>query len=431
MTDIPKFSENNMVWNKPKANPSEAISAEIIIAGDWAPIRKFNRPAAETPALLYGDTLGFLQSSDFRIINLECPLSNRGNPIKKSGTVFKGENIHTGALKTVPFDMVTLANNHVFDYGLDAFSETLTNLNTAGILHAGAGLTRNEAEKPVICTVNNLKLAVFNFCEGEDMLTAGCMNNGCNGVNSAAGGSALLPPGDYGVHGWKSDAVAESIRKIKPQVSCVIAIVHCGPEYIPLPPPYVVHTLRKLADAGADAVIAHHPHVPQGVEIYNGVPIFYSLGNFIFYQETDLYYRKNGYMIKLRMNDDGVKRFEIFPYRINDNGISCLSTVERRDFFSQLYKVSEPLSDAARIRDGWLGFLHYYGKKGFISEVEKILSIMKTDPEKGAAMFRNRLTAAQHYTHWVDFLTQVISGTHAPENSWAYALVNEYFDKKI
>src|SRR5690606_3107085 len=116
----------------------------------------------------------------------------------------------------------------------------------------GGGLNKEEVEAPLFLDAGGTKLAIVNFAEGE----------GCRSVN-----------GSPGAHGFDPATAGDVIRSAKRQADVVIAIYHGGREYSPVPPPYVVSRLRMAAEGGADAVIAHHPHVPQGIEIYNGVPI--------------------------------------------------------------------------------------------------------------------------------------------------------------
>ena len=247
--------------------------AEIVIASDWAPIRAFDEIIAHSPEAVYGDVLSVLRQGDLRIVNLECALSGDASPVWKSGSVFKGRPDHINGLTAVPFEVVTLGNNHVFDYGTEAFSQTLKLLSENSIRSVGAGMSVEDAHRPLIIDLNGVRIGIINFSEGEDLT------------------SAVSGPG---VFGWEVDAVVDSVRSIRPGVDIILVICHGGVEYIPFPPPYLASAFRRIADAGADLIVGHHPHVPQGVQICNGVPICYSLGNFVFYQETDLFYRKRG-----------------------------------------------------------------------------------------------------------------------------------------
>lgn len=381
----------------------------IVIAGDWAPIRKFAVLIQKNPESLYGDLLPRLKGADLSLVNLEAPLSDVGSPVCKSGAVFKGDACHVDGLAAVPFDAVTLANNHMFDFGIDAFKETLGVLNSRGIRYTGAGMDLKEAQTPLILETKGMKIAIVNFSEGEDLTTAGT---------------------GPGVMGWDIPAVTTLIRELKPRVDAIIAVAHCGLEYIPFAPSYVIQAFKAVAEAGADAVIGHHPHVPQGVFIHKGTPICCSLGNFVFYQPTRLYWRKLGYMVDLKLSDKGVAGLEIIPYHIHEKGVSALAGKEKTGFLARLEDISTPLNTDQGALDAWNGFIDDYGTRGFKNEVNMILEKLDKEPGKGAAMFRNRLTTAQHYHHWRDLLTRMVNDEMDNSPPWARDLAREWLTRE-
>ena len=389
---------------------SRKSATNICIAGDWAPIRVFKKIMETLPESVYGDLLPILKSADLSIANLESPLSDRGKPVFKSGAVFKGEQCHIKALTSVPFDIVTLANNHVFDYGIDAFKDTIDVLKRNNIQWTGAGMSIKEAGKPLVVDVNDTKIAIVNFSEGEDLTCAGK---------------------GPGVMGWDLSSVEQTIKTLRSRVDFIIVISHCGIEYIPFPPPYVARAFKKMARAGADIVIGHHPHVPQGIEFYNGIPIIYSLGNFAFYQPTNLYYRKIGYLVNLGLNKDGLVSLELVPYEIHDLGLSRLKGTNLQTFWDKFKEISKPLQDEKDLDAAWNGFLNTYGVDGFFNEISTIMEKIKTEPEKGAAMFRNRLTTLQHYHHWKDFLTNIVEGKPDSSPEWSQRIIKEWLTLKI
>jgi len=383
--------------------------AEIVIASDWAPIRAFDEIVARSPESVYGDVLPILRQGDLRIVNLECALSTDASPVWKSGSVFKGRPEHVRGLTAVPFDVATLANNHVFDYGPEAFRQTLKLLGDHPIRSVGAGMSVEEARRPLIVDLNGVRIGIINFSEGEDLT------------------SAVSGPG---VFGWDVDAVVDSVRAIRPGVNIVLVICHGGVEYIPFPPPYLAKAFRRIAKAGADLIVGHHAHVPQGVEICNGVPICYSLGNFVFYQETDLYYRKLGYLVKAGISREGLSYIEIIPYEIGSESLRLLKGDDSALFFESLKKISLPLANQEGIAEAWHGFLRYYGLKGFRDEITMILAKMDQEPAKGAAMLRNRITTMQHREHWIDAMTRITDGTIDSSPQWAYDLAVEWLTRK-
>jgi poly-gamma-glutamate synthesis protein (capsule biosynthesis protein) len=412
MTTLPFINWETGTITLPSSGENLAVpTAQVMIAGDWAPIRNFAPIVENDPVSVYGDLHGLISDSDLSIVNLEAPLSDNGQPIWKSGAVFKGEKCHVKGLTSIPFDVVTLANNHMFDFGSRAFQDTLDTLDENNIRHLGAGNNIDEAQKPLIMEVNDLRIALVNFSEGEDLKGA--------------------ETGKPGVMGWDLDLMEETIKGLKGTVDFIIAISHCGIEYIPFPPPYVTQAFQRMADAGADMVIGHHPHVPQGVCVHNGVPLCYSLGNFIFFQDTRLVHRKQGYMVKAVLTKDQPPALELIPYEIHAKGVSLLKGAARDTFFSELKEISVPLETSQGIEEAWHGFLHQYGTQGFFNEIEMLMTRMKEEPEKGAAMFRNRLTTLQHFHHWKDAMTRMVEGTIDVSPQWARDLTREWLTRTL
>ncbi|WP_320042411.1 CapA family protein [uncultured Desulfobacter sp.] len=411
MPDTPPFNFQTGSWSR-ETGPTNAMT--LIIAGDWAPIRAFAPLIESDPQTIYGDVLPVLQAADRTIVNLEAPLSDIGTKTCKSGTVFKGKACHVKGLTAVPFSAVTLGNNHMFDFGVEAFEQTAGVLDRNNIARTGAGMTQEEAEAPLIMEAKGVRLAIINISEGEDLTAA---------------------ESGPGVAGWNIAGACSRIKKLKketPQrLHAVIAVVHCGLEYIPFAPEYVTNAFRELADAGADAVIGHHPHVPQGLFFHGNTPICCSLGNFIFYQPTNFFWRKIGYMVRLHISKEGLAGLNIEPYRIHEQGVQMLAGLDRDYFFKRFRQISEPLSTPERSRQAWQGFLDYYGVAGFKNEVNMILNKLDETPGKAAAMFRNRLTTVQHFHHWKDLLTRVVEDKMGQSPAWAQDLAREWLTRHV
>jgi poly-gamma-glutamate synthesis protein (capsule biosynthesis protein) len=382
----------------------------IIVASDWAPIRAFEPLVNRDPAAAYGDLLAVLRRADLRIVNCECALSTARRPVWKSGAVFKGRPGQAAALAAVPFEAACLANNHVFDYGRDGFEETLAVLARHGVRTVGAGLTFEEATAPLTLAAGGSRVTIVNFGEGEDLTAS---------------------TGGPGVCGWEIDRLAGSIRRAKKRGDFVIAVGHAGLEYVPFPPPYVVAAFRALSDAGADCVVGHHPHVPQGLERRRGRLIVYSLGNFVFWQPGDLYYRRTGFCLSLKAREGRLASYEIVPYRISEEGLRRLGQREEARFRDKLRQVSRPLASGGGVGEAWQAYLAHYGPEGFKKEVIGILEKMESEPRKGAAMFRNRLTTLQHAELWRDALTRFMSERPQPARPAWRRLIREWFTRPV
>jgi poly-gamma-glutamate capsule biosynthesis protein CapA/YwtB (metallophosphatase superfamily) len=397
-------------FSRPRTGGAKGAGPEIsvAIASDWAPIRTLELVVRSDPESVYGDLLPVLRAADLRIVNCECALTRARRPVWKSGAVFKGLPAHVAGLTSVPFEVACLANNHVFDYGLGGFKETLDVLRRNGIRTVGAGLGFDEAVAPLTIEVKGAKITIVNFSEGEDLTAS---------------------RGGPGVCGWEIDRLCGLVRRCKKRGDFVIAVGHAGLEYIPFPPPYVVEAFRALSDAGADCVVGHHPHVPQGLELRGGRLVAYSLGNFVFCQPSDLYYRKTGFFIEVRVRGNRMASFELHPYRISERGLTMLGRREETVFRERVARISRPLKTPSGVAEAWQAYLAYYGPEGFRKEVLGILEKMDSEPRKGAAMFRNRITTLQHSELWRDALTRFMSERKVPVRPELARLFREWLTK--
>lgn len=234
------------------------------------------------------DNLKFLQQSDILFGNLEGPVSDKGKNVGSKYS-FRMDPVVIPALKNAGFDIVSFANNHVGDWTIAAFTDTLSRLATGGILQAGAGLNRADASDPRIIEVNGQKFGFLGASDvGPDWLKAG--------TNTAG----ILTPNDKDFDTIIKNAAAKT--------DFLIVSVHWGVEYQP-------HTTRQEAvahqiiDDGADLVIGTHPHVIQTTEEYHGGLIAYSLGNFIFdqYFSTET---MQGLLLQVRVKNSKISSYD-------------------------------------------------------------------------------------------------------------------------
>ncbi len=202
-----------------------------------------------------------LADADYSVGNLECVLGTGGERMLKPYS-FRGAADSPRFLKK-HFSAVSLANNHSGDFGPAGLVEQLQILADAGITSFGAGRTLADARRPLILERNGFKLAVLGYNGFRALTTAATADQ--------AGSAPLV-----------EEQVLEDIRAARSYADAIVPFVHWGPENTPQPRPAQARLARKMVDAGAAAVIGAHPHVTQTFEMMRGVPIVYSLGNFVF-----------------------------------------------------------------------------------------------------------------------------------------------------
>lgn len=379
--------------------------ARVTIASDWAPIRAYEELAASDPLALYGDLLPLFRESDLNIVNVECALCRNGQPILKAGPALRADPDRAVPLAEVPFHLACLANNHTGDYGVDGLQQTLQALRQAGLATIGAGQTGEDAARPHFFTNGKTTLAVLNFAEGE-------------ACASTYGGPGAAP--------FDLEGVEEQIRKAKHQANAVLAIFHGGREHAPMPPPYVIDGLRRLARAGADAVVGHHPHVPQGIEVYHGTPIIYSQGNFVFFKSEERYFQSVGYLVHLDFSEGALSSLSITPYRMRPHGVFRLAGEERDHFLRILRRVSGYLAEPSRISDAWDAFIDEMGEDGLKSPFASLLQLFEKDPRLAAARMHNRFFTPAHRELYLTGLKRLAEGRMGDAPGWARELVREW-----
>jgi poly-gamma-glutamate synthesis protein (capsule biosynthesis protein) len=255
----------------PETSPSPSPAVSLIAAGDVMLGRSLGEGIlANGAAWPFEFVSGRLAAADLTFVNLESPVSERGEPVNKDFT-FRGPPAAIDGLLDAGVDIVSLANNHAYDYGPEALLDTLDLVSAAGIVPVGAGRDAPSAGEAVVLERNGLRIAFLAYVSTPPDSGTGYSLEGTQATADAPGVNWLYPeriPTDV--------AAAETIADV------VVVSMHTGPEYQENRSDLQVQAAHAAIDAGAALVIGHHPHVLQGIESYNGGLILYSLGNFVF-----------------------------------------------------------------------------------------------------------------------------------------------------
>jgi poly-gamma-glutamate synthesis protein (capsule biosynthesis protein) len=146
---------------------------------------------------------------------------------------------------------------------------------------------------------------------------------------------------------------------------------------------------------------------------------------------VDLHYRKTGFVVTLQIAGDEVTGLDLHPYRDTETGLRGLDEDEARDFTRDMTRVSAPFRSPGGHARAWDAYLAHYGAGGFTTEVLGILDRMKTEPQKGAAMFRNRVTTMQHAELWRETLTRLMADSPRPPAAAALRVIDDWFGRKV
>ncbi|MDO8663734.1 MAG: CapA family protein [Candidatus Wildermuthbacteria bacterium] len=291
-----------------KPDPIKNKSVSLILVGDIMLSRRVDLMMKayndyKFPFLKIADEF---KKADIIFGNLENPISDKG---KKVGSIysFRADPRVIDGLTYAGFNVLSFANNHAFDYGRQAFEDTLLRLKGAGISYAGAGFNEIEAHSPAIKEANGVKIGFLAYTDlGSVYWTA----------TKGSSGLALIDLKDF-------KQLWQDIEKARPQVDVLIVSLHSGEEYISEPSQSQIEFARTAIDYGADLLVGHHPHVVQKNEIYSstGSPqakyIFYSLGNFVFDQSFSEETMK-GQIVKILIENGKIKKVAPQDIKINN-----------------------------------------------------------------------------------------------------------------
>ena len=283
---------------------------------------------------VFNGLIPFFKKSNLVIANLESPLGLVGNSVEGKCPLC-GNPGWANVLKESGISILSLANNHMMDYGLEGLFSTMTALEEAGIQYVGAGADKAAANKPLFIENKGIRLGIL----------------GRTGVIVSS--PCYAETGRPGVAFLDVDEAREGIRECKAQSNITIIVLHWGVEEYSYPSPRQLSIARELISAGADIILGHHPHVLQGLEKIDGRLVAYSLGNFLFNNIEWCFVDKEGQrqekivklseenrkagVLKVVISERHIESYEFIPTYIDPDGsVRVENTVQRQREFSRL-----------------------------------------------------------------------------------------------
>jgi poly-gamma-glutamate capsule biosynthesis protein CapA/YwtB (metallophosphatase superfamily) len=313
LTSPQDFSPRQAIPSEPASPPPGAPEKRehtLLFAGDVMLSRGVGArmESQDDWTLPFEEIAETLRSADLRFCNLECPISDQGRNLHHLYS-FRADPRALEGLKAAGFDIVSLANNHAYDWGPAALLDSMERLRTAGIRSVGAGQNILAAHYPVLMNVDGLRIAFFAYVDIDPKeATAGVDRPGV----------AWLDPAQ----------VLADIRFARPLADLVIVCPHWGVEYAVKPARDQVEFAHRMIDAGADLIVGSHPHVVQPLEAYHDRWIAYSLGNFVFDQKNTATHR--GLMLKVTVRDKRIADVTPVPIDINSRSQAVLAPAATR-----------------------------------------------------------------------------------------------------
>ena len=275
------------------------------------------------------ETLSIMRDADLFVVNNEFAFTSRGTAVSKQYN-FRADPKNAQILKDMGADLVTLGNNHTYDYGEEGLLDTLDTLKAAGVPYIGAGKDLEEASAPAVYTIGGFRISLVN---AESIL-----------FNSNPPAQCALEgkPGTFDC--YRPEMLFEAVRKAKAESDYCIAVLHWGSEGKSTPNEKQLTLSRGAAEAGADLIIGGHPHVLQTIGRSGAVPVVYSLGNYLFHSGT---YDTGVIQAVFRPSEKRLESLRFVPMQCRNMKVFTLSGSEKE----RLLDYMRSLSPDVRIDD--------------------------------------------------------------------------------
>ncbi len=271
------------------------------------------------------DLMAEMQNADIFMVNNEFPYSDRGSPTPEKQFTFRAKPEYADILHDMGADIVSLANNHAYDYGEDAFLDTMDILNDIDMPFVGAGRNLEEASAPVYFIAGDIKIAIVSATQIERL------------DNPDTKGATETTPGVFRC--WNPARLLEIVSEAKENSDFVIVYIHWGTENTDELDWAQLDQAPKIADAGADLIIGDHPHCLQPIQYVKGVPVVYSLGNFLFNsRELDTC------LVKAVVTETGLESLQFIPALQKNCTTSMLYGEEKERVLAYMRSISPNLT---------------------------------------------------------------------------------------
>ncbi|PFI89339.1 CapA family protein [Priestia megaterium] len=272
---------------------------------------------------LFRNVESYFKNADYSTANFDHPVTvNDEYPAQDKPIVLRTDEQSVKTLKNLNFSVLNVANSHSMDYLEEGLNDTVKAFNQSKMDFVGMGGNLEEASNINYQTVNGIKIATLGF---TDTYTA----------YSAANDN------DPGILPAKPEIFIPLIQEAKEKANLVVVHAHWGEEYDTTPSPRQKGLAKAMADAGADIILGHHPHVLQPIDTYKNTVIFYSLGNFVFDQGWSA--SRESALVQYKLKKDGTARFEVTPLLIKEATPTLLSKWDayyKEKIFKRLTKTS-------------------------------------------------------------------------------------------
>ena len=291
------FCEQNKIYGKETADPEEVtlvFGGDILFDERYAVMAQMIARGQGVEGSISGEMLQVMRNADICMINNEFPYTDRGEALPEKAFTFRANPQYASYLRDMGVDVVSLANNHAYDYGEISLRDSIDTLDSVGVAYVGAGVNLDEAVKPVTFVVNDLRIAILSATQIERY------------PDSDTPGATADSPGVFRC--LDVTRLLEEVAKARAENDFVIVYIHWGSESTDQPDWGQLEQAPQIAEAGADLIIGDHPHVLQGITYCGDTPVFYSLGNYLFNSKS-----QDTCLIEAKLDENGLKSIKFIP----------------------------------------------------------------------------------------------------------------------
>ena len=320
----PEYMAANNIYAKETAAEGEVVLAfggDILFDPGYSVMAKLLQRPGGIHDSISEDLMTEMQNADILMLNNEFPYSNRGTPTEGKQFTFRAKPEYAELLHEMGTDIVSLANNHAYDYGETALLDTFDTMENTGIPYVGAGRNLEEAMKPIYFIAGDIKIAIVSATQIERQ------------DNPDTKEATETSPGVFRC--WNPDKLLEAVTEAKANSDFVIVYIHWGTENTAEPDWAQLDQAPKIVEAGADLIIGAHPHCLQPIQYIDNVPVIYSLGNFWFNSK-----QVDTCLIKAVVTEEGLTNLQFRPAIQKDCTTSLLYGSEKDRLLTYMRSIS-------------------------------------------------------------------------------------------
>ena len=311
-----------------------AFAGDVLFDDEYSIMANMKHRANGIYDTISADLLDEMTNADIFMLNNEFTYTMRGEPTFEKQFTFRADPETAEYLLDMGVDIVSLANNHAYDYGEISLLDSMDTLAAMQMPYVGAGRNIEEASRPFFFETNGMKIGILSSTQIERLDnpdTKGATENSAGVFRS-----------------WDGTLLYEKVEEVEKQCDFLVVYVHWGSENTTELDWAQKEQARRLAESGADLVIGNHAHCLQGIEVIDGVPVFYSLGNFLFNSKT-----LDTCLVKATVKDGKLSSLQFVPALQSECKTKLLTGSEKERVIAYM----QTLSGGVQIDKD--GFLHY------------------------------------------------------------------------